>query len=213
MKRILPALFIGCLFLSFTSAPVVAGEVDILINKFVEKGMLSRGEATGLITEMQREGSRQKEEIKEVAKAAAKEEVKAAPLVELPKWVQKIKFKGDLRLRYQGQETDPADPSLTGQHRSRGRYRLRVGVAANVNDQWKAGFRIASGGNDPRSTNETLDDTFSSKGWMVDRAYAQYKPFKSLAFLGGKFGNPLWKTKDLMWDSDVNPVGVAVKIK
>ena len=33
----------------------------------------------------------------------SKEEVK------IPKWVEKVDFKGDLRLRYQGEERDNAD--------------------------------------------------------------------------------------------------------
>jgi len=47
---------------------------------------------------------------------------------------------------------------------------------------------------------------------MLDRAYAEYKPAKWVTLLGGKFGNPIWMTKDLMWDGDINPEGAAAKL-
>ena len=138
MKKIAMLLFVGCLFLSFANTAVMAGQVDILINKLVEKGMLSRSEAEELLTEMQKEGEREKQEIKQVAAEAAKEEAKAKG-VDLPKWVENTTFKGDIRLRYQGQERDNSD-GTKGTHRSRGRFRLRAGIESEINPKWKAGF-------------------------------------------------------------------------
>ena len=92
MKRFIFILTIVELFMvSLGNGPTYAGEVDILINKLVEKGILSRSEASALIQDMQKEGARQKEELKAVATEAAKEEAKASA-VQLPKWVEKMKF-------------------------------------------------------------------------------------------------------------------------
>jgi hypothetical protein len=74
MKKTILILCFWGLFLGFVNTPVMAGEVDVLINKLVEKGILTRSEAEGLLTEMQKEGEREKEEIKDVAVKAAKQE-------------------------------------------------------------------------------------------------------------------------------------------
>jgi hypothetical protein len=82
-----------------------------------------------------------------------------------------------------------------------------------VTEQIKAVFGLASGGDDPRSTNQTFQDTFSSKGVRLDLAYAEYQPFKDIKLLGGKFKNPIWRPSDLLWDSDINPEGGAIQLK
>lgn len=167
-----------------------AGEVDILIQKLVEKGVLTAGEAQQVLTET-------KEEVrKEVAQG--KSEI-------LPKWVQTIKPKGDLRLRYQWQDKE------NSKDRHRARMRFRFGAEAKVLDDLKVGFQIASGGSDPRSTNQTFQDSFSSKGINLDLAYAEWQPTGWFTLVGGKFKNPLWCPSDLIWDSDINPEGAATR--
>ena len=121
-------------------------------------------------------------------------------------WASKVTVKGDIRLRYQWQDTDG------GIERNRGRYRARFGIIGKPVDNWEAGLGIASGGDDPRSTNETFDDTFETKDARMDYAYLQYKK-DSLMAVGGKFKRKkyLWNATDLMWDGDVNPEGFAAK--
>ena len=80
-----------------------------MVNKLVEKGVLSHSDAQQLLDEMQKEGARQKAEIKEVATEAAKEEVKTS-MVKFPKWADKIDFYGDLRLRHDTQWIDQKKP-------------------------------------------------------------------------------------------------------
>jgi polyhydroxyalkanoate synthesis regulator phasin len=211
MRKILFILSLAAILaVTFGSSLSLAAEVDILINKLVEKGLLTREEATELISDMQKEGERQKEEIKEVATEAAKEEAKTAA-AKIPGWLEKVHFKGDLRLRYQGDERDPDTKNRP--HRSRGRIRLRFGIGVDINEQWKAGVRLASGGADARSTNQSFDDFFSTKDWRLDRAYVQYTPIKWAKLIGGKFGNPLYRPKDLLWDSDISPEGAAANLK
>jgi hypothetical protein len=123
--------------------------------------------------------------------------------------MQKMKLKGDFRLRHQTQNKDNDNTP----RRERWRMRMRLGVITDVNDQWKVGFGLATGGTDPRSTNQTLEETFQSPDVRIDYAYAQYKPFDWLTALGGKFKNPLWRPKDLLWDSDIRPDGLAAPLE
>ena len=188
-------------------------EVDVLINKLVEKGLLSESEAKQLLNEMQKESARQKAEIEQVAADAAKKEVKTAPQTKLSKFLEKTKFSGDLRLRYQGEDTQQILGEQNTEWRDRGRFRWRLAAETQITDQWKAGFGLASGSEDPRSTNQTIGDTFSSKPVNIDLAYVSYKPYSWLSSVGGKFKNPLWEPKDLLWDTDIRPEGVAFGLK
>lgn len=121
-------------------------------------------------------------------------------------WTGKIKLTGDIRTRYQGQWQDGA----TDRHRGRIRYRL--GVIAKPVSGLEVGAGLASGGSDLRSTNQSFDTTFSTKGINLDYAYAQYNFNETLMAVAGKFkrSNYLWRTTDLMWDSDINPEGFSV---
>jgi hypothetical protein len=124
----------------------------------------------------------------------------------LPTWRKRFEFDGDLRLRYQYEDT-------TGEaERHRGRFRYRLAVTATITDQLKTVFGLASGSSDPRSTNQTFEDSFSSKPVQIDLAYAQYQPIKVIKLVGGKFKNPIWLPSDLLWDSDINPEGGAVQL-
>tara|TARA_R110002049_G_scaffold252264_1_gene427159 strand:+ start:297425 stop:298714 length:1290 start_codon:yes stop_codon:yes gene_type:complete len=129
------------------------------------------------------------------------------------KWAEKIKFKGDLRLRRQYQEADPENGE--SQSRERYRYRLRLGAEGEVTDSVKVGLGFASGGSDARSTNETLDDGFSTKDIRLDYAFAEWKPTDWVSVAGGKFKRKeyLWAPTDLLWDDDINPEGVSVHLQ
>ena len=187
------ALILACMIAMSGSAS--AGEVDILVRKLVEKGILTAGEAQQIMTETKEEARTQ------IAKGES-------PSV--PQWTQNIKLKGDFRGRYQYQERgtgttkEPID-------RHRARIRLRLGADCKVNDKVMVGAGLATGSDaDPRSTNQTLQDSFSKKPIWLDYAYGQYQPFGCLSLTGGKFKNPIWTPQsDLLWDSDINPEGVA----
>ncbi len=129
------------------------------------------------------------------------------------KWAEKIKLKGDLRLRRQYEEADPENGE--SQSRERYRYRLRLGAEAKVTDEVKVGLGFASGGDDARSTNETLDDGFSTKDARLDYAFAEWTPAEWVSVVGGKFKRKayLWAPTDLLWDGDVNPEGVSVHMQ
>ncbi len=223
MKKITFFLcLVAALFMSVNVVPSHAGEVDVLINKLVEKGILTRQEAELLLKDMQKEGQRQETAVKETAEKVAKEtaektvkkEAASGKWASVPKWVNRIHFKGDFRLRYQYQNKylkfDQGD-----QDRGRGRYRWRLGAIADVtkDKKWRVGFGLSSGTGDPRSTNQTFTNSFEKFGVRIDYAYAQYKPFEWLTAIGGQMKNPLYRVQDLMWDTDITPQGVAVPVK
>ena len=122
-------------------------------------------------------------------------------------WTDTIKLKGDVRFRYQTEEKDSYDVS-----RDRYRVRARAGISAKPDENWEAAIGFATGGDDPRSTNATLDSQFSKLGVVVDYAYIKYNPGKMFSIMGGKIKNPIWGTKDLLWDSDITPEGIAAEL-
>jgi hypothetical protein len=186
--------FIASAFL-FTGA-AYAGDVDILLNKLVEKNILTKEEAKGLSDEMKKDGE------KKVTAEAGKD------ASELPKWIKNTEVKGDVRVRYQSQDTDN-DGRVS---RDRGRIRARLGVISKPNDKWEGAIGLATGGSDPRSTNQTLENTFQTPDIRLDYAYAKYSPNKIISIMAGKITNPIWGTKDLLWDTDIYPDGIAATL-
>jgi hypothetical protein len=123
-----------------------------------------------------------------------------------PTWADRISFKGDLRLRYEGiSEQDEED-------RARGRYRARLGVTADIKDNVKVVMQIATAASNPVSRNVTFDGGFRSEEIGFDLAYAEWAATDSLTVFGGKMKNPLYRAggAPLVWDSDLNPEGVAL---
>ncbi len=122
-------------------------------------------------------------------------------------WWDNVRVKGDFRYRHEmiGKEGEDA--------RNRHRLRARIGVEANVSATTKVGFQLATGSDDPVSTNQTLDNGFSTKNLMLDLAYfeTKYEAVPGLKIKGGKFKNPFFKPgeSELLWDSDCNPEGGA----
>jgi hypothetical protein len=209
MKKRLLIMVLMCLALIGLNAQVSkAAEVDVLINKLLEKNVITQDEAVQLMEDMKKEGARENEAMKTVVAEAAKEEEKKNRQV-LPKWVENTTLSGDVRVRYQTEDIDNDNVPT----RNRWRIRLRTGLDVKINDKWKTGIGFASGGgtdgSDPISRNQTLENEFQAPGLRIDYAYAQYTPIKNFTVLAGKIKNPIWTTKDLIWDSDTRPDGLA----
>ncbi|MFA5410812.1 MAG: putative porin [Candidatus Omnitrophota bacterium] len=206
MKKLLCLILAVCFWVSLIITNSYAGEIDILLQKLVEKGVLTGAEA---------------QQIKVETKEAVKKEIVAGKSETLPAWVQAIKIKGDFRGRYQYNHGKSTATSTTERHRAR--IRLRLGVEGKVNDKLKVGVGLATGLNSTessstlsadyaRSTNQTLYEGFSKKGIGLDYAYAEYAFSPWGNFIGGKFKNPLWEPGDLIWDTDINPEGAALNL-
>ncbi len=178
-------------------------DVDLLVQRLVDKGILTTDEAAALTAEMR--DARSTVPVQDLAAA------KAAPSSAADSWTSKLRVKGDMRVRYQSEKLDglATAPPLDVDEQDRLRIRWRVGVEADVTDRWQVGFGLASGGSDARSTNQTLNGVFSTGDARLDYAFARYTLSEGSNLLAGKFSNPLWEPKDLLWDSDIRPEGFA----
>jgi len=185
-------LMLAVLLLS-AAMPARAGELDLLLDRLVEKNVIDPGEA---------------QEIRIGTQEEVKKEISQQRHATLPMWLQTMKLRGDVRLRYQF--NDNHNKALT-QHR--GRFRLRFFADAKVNEKVYMGFGFASGSSaDPRSTNQTFGDNNGKKSLWIDYVFAEYNANDNLAFTAGRTKNPLWLTSDLLWDSDVNMEGLSARV-
>jgi len=185
-------LMLAVLFLS--AAPAArAGELDLLLDRLVEKNVIDPGEA---------------QEIRIGTQEEVKKEISQQRHATLPMWLQTMKLRGDVRLRYQF--NDNHNKVLT-QHR--GRFRLRFFVDAKINEKVYTGFGFASGSSaDPRSTNQTFGDNNGKKSLWIDYVFAEYNANDNLAFTAGRTKNPLWLTSDMLWDTDINMEGLSARV-
>lgn len=186
-----------------------AQSADALIDKLVEKGVLSVKEANELREEADRNFTQAYS-------------VKTG----LPDYVSSLRITGDVRARYEGffssSEFDPAPESGSTDFidRSRYRFRLRVGVIATLFDHLEVGLRLTSSenasggtfGGDPISGNSTFQDNGSKKYVFIDQAYARWHVLHSGALAGsftvGKMENP-FVVSDMVFDADYTPEGLA----
>ncbi|RKX17023.1 MAG: hypothetical protein DRP51_11545, partial [Candidatus Zixiibacteriota bacterium] len=93
-----------------------------------------------------------------------------APVVGAADWWENVKVKGDFRYRHEMINKEDKDV------RHRNRIRARLAVEAKVNDEMKTVIQLATGSEDPASTNQTLDNAFTTKNIGLDLAYFEYKP-------------------------------------
>jgi hypothetical protein len=177
---------------------------DALIDKLVEKGILTVKEANDL----------REETDKNFNQAWS---VKTG----LPDWVTALKFNGDFRGRF---EQNSADNDLYHE-RNRFRYRLRFGFTASMIDNFDVGFRLASGnpvsaggtlvGGQPITANTDLNSLESRKFVWVDTAYAKWTPIANASWtvsaMIGKMDNP-FLLSNMIWDYDIDPEGGAFQI-
>lgn len=193
---ILAAALMG-LFASSSSAQ----SADALIDKLVEKGILSVREAKDL----------REEADKNFGQAY---QVKSG----MPDWLQALKWNGDFRGRYEAFSSD----NSAFVSRNRFRYRLRIGATALLNDNLEVGLRLTSSepsgsfGGDQISGNSTFQDNGSKKFVYFDTAYAKWTALNSpnwfAAFTIGKMDNPLVSPSIMMFDKDYTPEGFAAQL-
>jgi hypothetical protein len=124
---------------------------------------------------------------------------------DVPAWVNKITWKGDLRFRNETLDQQYAP------ERNRFRIRARAGLEARVNDTVRTEFALATTeGSDPRSSNQTLSGENSRKPILLDVAYAEWSPSADWKLTAGKMRFPLVRPgQSIFIDADVNPEGLA----
>jgi hypothetical protein len=179
-----------------------------------------------------------RDEVKQEVLQEARAENWAAP-DQFPDWVKSVRISGDFRLRNEWDVFDKrnspffpnfsalnagspfdlnnsagtAPPLLnTTADRQRLRERFRLGIGAQIDDQWAVGVRLATGNTtNPVSTNQTLGSSLANDSFNLDRAFIRYQPTSWITAWAGRFPDP-WFTTDLVWDEDVNFDGVAVQV-
>ncbi len=228
---VLAAALILCLALP-VFAQADEPEMDPLLELLVEQGVITAEQARAVQAEyVRREAAKAAEappesmaaEASQVATtelapvestspqvAAAQPVPEAAPAK--AKWYDKIDFKGDLRLRYEGFWVEGLGDN---NHRSRFRLRARAGMYTDVADWMKVGLQLRSGDpDDPVSDNQSADGGFTMKPIALSEAYAAFTPTEWLGIHAGKFDpQKLWVVSDLQWDDDVTVEGLLENLE
>jgi len=171
---------------------------------------------TTLVNALHQRGVIDEQEYTDISARAASAQAKEAP-----GWWERLSVWGDFRGRYEGffYQRDPDGQQMDNQQR--GRYRLRLGLASQINDYARVVMQFATGGGDNRSGNQTFGGNLDwGKDLIeVDLAYLELNPFPhdgqlpldSHLFVDvGRMPNAfLWKNgRDVMlWDNDINLEG------
>jgi hypothetical protein len=121
-------------------------------------------------------------------------------------WAERIRWSGDFRYRYENIDQEGRDG------RNRSRVRARTALEADLSPTLEVGFGLATGGDDPVSSNQTIGGGGSSKDIKLDLAYFNWKGIENTRITGGKFKNYLVRPggKGLRWDGDWRPEGLGI---
>ncbi|WP_296255760.1 MULTISPECIES: putative porin [unclassified Pseudomonas] len=194
------------------SVPASAAVDAKLLDMLKANGSISPAQYAELQSELAKDQQAQQQAQKATADQIAAAQTKSADLSAFEQkvaWAAKTQFKGDVRVR---QETIKIDGQNNSQDKDRQRIRARLGAYTEINPQVSTGIRIATGGsNDARSTNQDLDGYFVKKDLWLDMGYIDYHPtaLPNLHIIGGKMAQPWVSMGDIIWDSDINPEGLA----
>ena len=187
------------------SVAIVNGQSsDALLNKLVQKGVLTSQEAADL----------KRESDAGFDKAYRNKS-------RMPDWVTMLKIYGDLRTRYEFFHTDNDvdGPKAPNKDREVFRFRLRTGMTVSLKDSFEVGFRLVTGeqagsfGGNPISGNQTAQDNGSKKPVWIDTAYGKWTPIHTgpwmLSGTIGKMDNPF--VAEMAFDADYTPEGAALQ--
>ena len=120
-------------------------------------------------------------------------------------WAERLSWKGDFRYRYEHIDQEGKDS------RNRSRIRARTSLIADLSDTLEVGVGLATGGDDPVSSNQTIGGGGSSKDIKIDLAYFNWSGLENTNIIGGKYSNFLVRPakKGLRWDGDWRPEGLG----
>ncbi len=122
-------------------------------------------------------------------------------------WTDKMYWKGDFRYRFESFDIE-GKPD-----RDRNRVRARAALIADVTPTVQVGLGLATGGDDPVSSNQTLGGGGSTKDLRLDLAYFDWAGLENSHIYGGKFSNYIHKAgkNALLWDGDWRPEGTGIE--
>jgi len=202
-KRALPILALSAELASASMTAHAQSNPDqALLNALVKKGVLTEKEASEISAE-------------------AANAVSTAPSnnIKIGDWVKQLNIGGDFRIRNQWDQRTPmilTNPKLGPQdvniQRDRWRFRLRLNVDAVLEDNFFAGFQLATSDNRAADTkNATYTGGYDNYNIYITRAFMGWKPTPALTFIAGKQANPFYTT-DLIYDPEVDPVGLVERV-
>lgn len=92
------------------------------------------------------------------------------------------------------------------------RYRARLGVNAQVSDNWRSGIRLASGSdNNPVSTSDTFGDGMSKKDIWLDRAWISWQAAPWAKLTAGRAASP-FVASDMLFADDLQFDGISAQL-
>ena len=199
MKNILLSI------IALATVAMAEGDIDHPHDRIKDKKSVSQAELKSNIEHMEAD----------LANMKAKLETKKIDKTE-KSIADRFHFKGDLRLRYESIERDDTPDD---ENKYRNRYRLRLGVVADITEKLHAEVGMRSGFANPTSGNQTFRDDenlndyffqslrFNVLGLVYNdgdstykvgrQPYMMYRPIKS----------------QLVWDNDVSLNGVNYQYK
>jgi len=208
MKQIISLIIVVNLFVASTAKAAVSDEEFQLLRE--QLASISQR-----LDELAAENAELRAAYKQTAGAPGDIETTVAESVPtdapaaIDSWSERIALDGDFRYRY-----ERISPEV-GDTRTRNRIRARANIKADVADNIEVGFGLATGGEDPVSTNQTLGGGGTSKGVVLNLAYVDWEAIDGLHLFAGKFRNPLYRAggQPLTWDGDWTPEGLALKYR
>lgn len=238
-----------------------------LIDALVEQGIFSREKADAMVKAAQAKAAKTaarekpkgsapvrvqyvpetvkneiRDQLRQEVLAQAKAERWAEPNA-VPSWLDRIKWEGDIRVRYQLDDYAKSNtaasqyvysslgispnrsagfytfgattgPSAnTTDDRERFRLRARLGILAKVSDDWSAGIRLATGNSTDRVSTNQTMGQDFNKYQLM--VDRAYLKYDPVEWLSITGGRipNPWFSTDLVWDEDLNFEGVAATLK
>ncbi len=194
------AVFAGTMALMALASHSHGQSSDALIDKLVDKGILTTKEAQEL----------REESDKDFTTAF---QTKTG----MPDWVTGYKIGGSFRGRFE--QFTSENPNFAA--RTRLRYRLLAGVVVSMKGNLDVGFQLGSGdpypsgttGN-PLSNNSTFQDDSTKKPVWINQAYGKWTPLNDNGWMVsttiGKMENPFQFTP-MVFDTDLTPEGGVIQ--
>jgi len=214
------AFLCGGLLLAM-SVPASAAVDAKLLDMLKANGQITAAQYTELQAELAKDqkekqiAQQAQQETNEQIAATAKKTNDLSVFDQKLAWAAKTQLKGDVRFRQETVKIQ-GESNNGGRDKDRQRIRARLGAYTEINSQVDTGIRIATGSSDDaRSTNQDQDNYFDKKSIWLDLGYIDYHPdqIKNLHVIGGKMLQPWVNMGDVIWDSDINPEGLALTYK
>jgi hypothetical protein len=185
--------------------------------------MTARAQSNGdqaLLDALVKKGVLTEKEADEISAEAAKQTVStSAAKIQIGDWVQELRLGGDFRLRNQADQRTPlilTNPKLGPVDqvipRDRWRFRLRLTADFKLQGNFFGGVMLSTTDNRAADTkNATITGGYDNYGIFIARAFMGWAPIPGLTFIGGKQANPFYTT-DLIYDPDVDPIGLVERV-